>query len=52
MGLPDSNHINRIVIHPNNNNIVFVAATGSLFGPGGDRGVYKTTDGGALGSRC
>ncbi len=32
---------------PNDNNIVFVAATGPLFGPGGDRGVYKTTDGGA-----
>ena len=47
MGLPASYHINRIVIHPNNDNVVFVAATGSLFGPGGDRGVYKTTDGGA-----
>jgi photosystem II stability/assembly factor-like uncharacterized protein len=47
MGLPNSFHINRIVIHPTNDNIVFVAATGSLFGPGGDRGVYKTTDGGA-----
>ncbi|HUR21438.1 MAG TPA: hypothetical protein VMZ90_11555, partial [Vicinamibacterales bacterium] len=47
MGLPTSYHINRIVIHPTNDNIVFVAATGSLFGPGGDRGVYKTTDGGA-----
>ena len=47
MGLPASYHINRIVIHPTNDNVVFVAATGSLFGPGGDRGVYKTTDGGA-----
>ena len=42
-----SKHINRIVIDPTNNNIVFVAATGALFGPGGERGVYKTTDGGA-----
>jgi photosystem II stability/assembly factor-like uncharacterized protein len=47
MGLPASYHINRIVIHPANDNVVFVAATGSLWGPGGDRGVYKTTDGGA-----
>ena len=39
-------HINRIVIDPRDNNIVFVAATGSLWGPGGERGVYKTTDGG------
>jgi hypothetical protein len=47
MGLRASYHINRIVIDPNDNNVVFVAAQGALFGPGGDRGVYKTTDGGA-----
>jgi photosystem II stability/assembly factor-like uncharacterized protein len=47
MGLAQSFHINRIVIDPNDNNIVLVAAGGSLFGPGGDRGVYKTTDAGA-----
>ena len=47
MGLRESRHINRIVIDPVDNNIVFVAATGPLWGPGGDRGVYKTTDGGA-----
>ncbi len=46
MGLRESRHINRIVIDPTDNNTVFVAATGPLFGPGGDRGVYKTTDGG------
>jgi photosystem II stability/assembly factor-like uncharacterized protein len=46
MGLRDSKHINRIVIDPHDNNIVLVAATGPLFGAGGDRGVYKTTDGG------
>jgi photosystem II stability/assembly factor-like uncharacterized protein len=46
MGLADSKHINRILIHPTNNDVVLVAATGSLWGPGGDRGVYKTTDGG------
>ena len=47
MGLRNSKHINRIVIDPVDNNIVFVAATGSLWGPGGERGVYKTTDGGS-----
>jgi len=46
MGLRTSRHINRIVIDPKDNNVVFVAATGSLWGPGGERGVYKTTDGG------
>jgi photosystem II stability/assembly factor-like uncharacterized protein len=47
MGLPKSSAIHRIVIDPTNNNVVLVAATGPLFGPGGDRGVFKTTDGGA-----
>ena len=46
MGLRGSRHINRILIDPTNNDVVFVAATGPLFGPGGDRGVFKTTDGG------
>ncbi len=46
MGLRTSKHINRIVIDPANNDAVLVAATGPLFGPGGERGVYKTTDGG------
>jgi photosystem II stability/assembly factor-like uncharacterized protein len=46
MGLRTSRYINRIVIDPRNNDVVFVAATGSLWGPGGERGVYKTVDGG------
>jgi photosystem II stability/assembly factor-like uncharacterized protein len=46
MGLRTSRHINRIVIDPRHNDTVFVAATGSLWGPGGERGVYKTSDGG------
>jgi photosystem II stability/assembly factor-like uncharacterized protein len=46
MGLADSKHINRIVIDPNNDEVVFVGATGPLFGSGGERGLYKTTDGG------
>lgn len=46
MGLTSSRHIHRIAIDPRDNNVVFVAATGSLWGPGGDRGIFKTTDGG------
>src|SRR5687768_12393849 len=46
MGLPNSRHINRIVIDPRNDEVVLVAATGPLFGAGGDRGVYRTADGG------
>jgi len=46
MGLTDSRHINRIDIDPANEDVVLVAATGALFGPGGDRGLFKTTDGG------
>jgi photosystem II stability/assembly factor-like uncharacterized protein len=46
MGLKTSKHINRILIDPRDHNVVFAAATGNLWGPGGERGVYKTTDGG------
>ena len=46
VGLRTSRHINVVLIDPRNNDTVFVAATGSLWGPGGERGVYKTTDGG------
>jgi photosystem II stability/assembly factor-like uncharacterized protein len=46
MGLRTSKFINRIVIDPRNNDIVFVAATGSLWGAGGERGVFRTADGG------
>ncbi len=47
MGLKRSLHIGRIIVHPTNPQIVWVAAEGPLWGPGGDRGVYKTIDGGA-----
>ncbi len=46
MGLDSSRQIGKIVIHPQNPDIVFVAAEGSAWGPGGQRGLYKTTDGG------
>lgn len=50
-GLANSEHIGKILIDPNNSNIVWVAAQGPLFSSGGDRGVYKTTDGGATWTR-
>jgi photosystem II stability/assembly factor-like uncharacterized protein len=46
MGLKSSEHIGKIVIDPRNSNTVYVAAQGPLWGPAGDRGLYKTTDGG------
>ncbi len=46
MGLKDSRQIGAIVIDPRNSDVVFVAAEGSAWGPGGDRGLYKTIDGG------
>ncbi len=46
MGLDKSEHIGRIVIDPRDGNTVFVAAEGPLWSSGGERGVYKTTDGG------
>lgn len=46
MGLKSSQHIGRIVVHPTNPNIVYVAAVGPLWADGGERGLYKTTDGG------
>ena len=46
MGLKESRHIGGIVVDPKNPNTVYVAAEGSVWGPGGDRGLYKTTDGG------
>ena len=46
MGLKKSEHIARIVIDPRDSNVVYVAAQGPLWGPGGDRGLYKTADGG------
>src|ERR1051326_7982846 len=45
-GLKDSRHIGRIVIHPTNPDIVYVAACGHLWGPNAERGVFKTADGG------
>jgi photosystem II stability/assembly factor-like uncharacterized protein len=46
LGLKTSEHIGRIVIDPQNSNTVYVAAQGPLWNAGGERGLYKTTDGG------
>ena len=47
MGLEATQTISRIRIHPSNPDVVYVAAQGALYGPGKDRGVYKSTDGGS-----
>jgi photosystem II stability/assembly factor-like uncharacterized protein len=47
VGLKDSQHIGRIVIDPRDSKVVYAAAYGPLWSAGGDRGLYKTTDGGA-----
>ncbi len=44
--LPTSQHIGKIVIDPRDANVVYVAAVGPLWAPGGERGLFKTTDGG------
>ncbi len=46
MGLKNSEHIGRIAIDPTNSDIVYVAAYGPVWKSGGERGIYKTTDGG------
>ena len=46
MGLRKSEHIGRIIVHPTNPSIVFVASAGPLWGAGGDRGLFRTIDGG------
>ena len=46
MGLKTSEHIGKIIVHPEDSNIVFVAAIGPLWSKGGERGLYKTIDGG------
>ncbi|MBK9639018.1 MAG: hypothetical protein IPO63_14935 [Bacteroidetes bacterium] len=51
VGLKDSRHISRIVIHPKDPNTVWVAVIGHLFGLNTERGVYKTIDGGRTGRK-
>jgi photosystem II stability/assembly factor-like uncharacterized protein len=46
MGLESSEHIGKILVHPDDSQVVLVAAEGPLWSSGGDRGVYRSTDGG------
>ena len=46
VGLKTSEHIGKILVDPRNSDVVWVAAQGPLFAAGGERGLYKTTDGG------
>jgi photosystem II stability/assembly factor-like uncharacterized protein len=46
MGLAGSRHIARVIVDPVDHDVVYVAALGSLWGPGKERGIFKTTDGG------
>ena len=46
-GLKKSEHISKIIVHPTDSNTLWVAAQGPLWSSGGERGLYKTTDGGA-----
>ena len=46
MGLPNSRHIPRIAIHPNDHNTVYAGVLGNIYKPTEDRGLYKSTDGG------
>lgn len=51
LGLGESHHIGRIVLHPSNPNTAWVAVLGHLYSPNQERGVYKTTDGGQTWTR-
>jgi photosystem II stability/assembly factor-like uncharacterized protein len=51
VGLKATQHISRIVIHPKNPDVLFVAAQGALYGPNEERGVFKSVDGGATWSK-
>ncbi|HMM42972.1 MAG TPA: glycosyl hydrolase, partial [Thermomicrobiales bacterium] len=51
VGLGTIHHIGRVVIHPTNPDLVYVAAFGHAWGPSADRGVYRSKDGGATWDR-
>jgi len=51
MGLEGSRHVGRILVHPEDSDVVYVAALGSLWGPNEERGLYRTTDGGETWTR-
>jgi photosystem II stability/assembly factor-like uncharacterized protein len=45
-GLAETHHIGRVAVHPTNPDVAFVAALGHCWGPNGERGLYRTADGG------
>ena len=47
MGLKESEHISKIIVHPDDSNVILVAAQGPLWSKGGERGLYKSVDGGS-----
>ncbi|MGE5245065.1 MAG: VPS10 domain-containing protein [Betaproteobacteria bacterium] len=47
LGLPDSRHIAKVLVDPSNPDVVLVAALGHVYGPNAERGVFRSTDGGA-----
>jgi photosystem II stability/assembly factor-like uncharacterized protein len=51
IGLGDSRHIGRVIVHPRDPNTVLVAAMGHAFGPNAERGLFRTTDGGKTWSK-
>ena len=51
MGLKDSQHIGKIIVHPSNSNIIYVASQGPLWNKGGERGFYRSEDGGKTWSK-
>lgn len=46
VGLPESHHIGRVVVHPQDPDVVYVAALGALYSENEERGLYRTTSGG------
>jgi photosystem II stability/assembly factor-like uncharacterized protein len=51
LGLKDTRHIGRVIVHPKDSNTVLVAAMGHAFGPNAERGVFRTADGGKTWSK-
>ncbi|MEM8847830.1 MAG: glycosyl hydrolase [Bacteroidota bacterium] len=51
MGLKNSEHLSKIIVHPDNSDVIWVASQGPLWSKGGERGLYKSTDGGKTWNR-
>lgn len=51
IGLEDSNHIGRVIVHPDDSDVVYVAAAGKLYGKNEERGIFKSEDGGGTWDR-